>query len=423
MHYKLLTLLFLTHIVPQLCSSQNIHSATTSAPTTSTEKTIITSESKQHHNTVLDTVTNVSKIKDLILGYLDSWSETHSFKQNELTLDKFTIAPDGKSIAFISATAKVAIWDRASEKITDIIPQDTQDNATSLAYSNDGNYLAIGRSTGKIDIIDIEKNNIHKTVTVHKLPVARILFSPRNDVIASSKVPQDMVNRLQEDVGIHFSTIKTGQSSQFINQSYADFPSMMCPGPYILAFSPTNDFFAYVERSFFIDVISQSHGTTVKHCQTSSNGCGTTYAIAYSPCGKYLASGESSGSINIWNLQTQNPQTRTPTYTLSGDINGKTGHSANVFSVAYSPDGNYIVSGSLDKTVRIWDLQAGKNIVTLKGHRGPIYQVAYAADGHAIISASPENPTLSIPGDKTIRVWANTAHIIRQARFGTNQKK
>ena len=46
-----------------------------------------------------------------------------------------------------------------------------------------------------------------------------------------------------------------------------------------------------------------------------------------------------------------------------------TGHSGSVHSVAYSPDGKHFVSGSLDKTVKVWDSQTGKEVRVLLCHR------------------------------------------------------
>ena len=46
-----------------------------------------------------------------------------------------------------------------------------------------------------------------------------------------------------------------------------------------------------------------------------------------------------------------------------------TGHSGNVYSAAYSPDGKHIVSGSADRTVKVWDSQTGKEVNVLFCHR------------------------------------------------------
>ena len=66
-------------------------------------------------------------------------------------------------------------------------------------------------------------------------------------------------------------------------------------------------------------------------------------------------------------------------------------------SVAFSPDGKRIVSGSGDKTVRVWDVDTGKPIgQPLTGHTAVVSSVAFSPDGKRIVSGS---------GDDTVRVW------------------
>jgi hypothetical protein len=72
------------------------------------------------------------------------------------------------------------------------------------------------------------------------------------------------------------------------------------------------------------------------------------------------------------------------------------GHANYVFSVAFSPEGARIVTGSGDKTARVWDAESGRELLTLKGHAGPVSSVAFSPDGTRIITGS---------GDKTARVW------------------
>jgi WD40 repeat protein len=72
------------------------------------------------------------------------------------------------------------------------------------------------------------------------------------------------------------------------------------------------------------------------------------------------------------------------------------GHSAGVDGVAMSPDGLRAVSASIDDTVKVWDLETGRELRTLVGHSGPVNGVAVIPDGRRAISASE---------DKTLKVW------------------
>ena len=76
------------------------------------------------------------------------------------------------------------------------------------------------------------------------------------------------------------------------------------------------------------------------------------------------------------------------------------GHTSIAYSVAFSPDGRRIVSGSGDQTLRVWGAESGEEMLTLKGHSGTVTSVAFSPDGRRIISGSH---------DQTIKVWDATS--------------
>ena len=119
-------------------------------------------------------------------------------------------------------------------------------------------------------------------------------------------------------------------------------------------------------------------------------------SVAYSPDGKKIVSGSDDGTIKI-----RDANTGQCFQTLEG-------HSKSVYSVSYSPDGKKIISGSGDKTIRIWDANTGKRLKKLKGHSDYVSSVAYSPDGKRIISGST---------DKTVKIWdANTGDSLKTLR-------
>ncbi len=74
-----------------------------------------------------------------------------------------------------------------------------------------------------------------------------------------------------------------------------------------------------------------------------------------------------------------------------------TAHRGWVVSLAVSPDGGTMVTGSMDQSARVWDLENGRNLFTLRGHHGYVIRTAFNSDGEVILSASS--------GDNTIVVW------------------
>ena len=85
------------------------------------------------------------------------------------------------------------------------------------------------------------------------------------------------------------------------------------------------------------------------------------------------------------------------------------GHSHLVRSVAISPDGQIIASGSWDNTIKLWHLRSGKLILTIAGHLDPVSSVAFNPDGGILVSAS---------SDGTIKLWQPSSGNLRSTLTG-----
>jgi len=153
-------------------------------------------------------------------------------------------------------------------------------------------------------------------------------------------------------------------------------------------------------------VVSGSHDATAKIWKvgkgaeqvvsTLNADAGQVRCVAVSPCGeadegpRFVVSGSFDGKIRVWDFENgqciwSSPQGATP-----------------LNAVAFSPDGKLIASGGRDRAVTIWKWngKAGEEPIQLKGHTGDVESVEFSPDGRRVVSAG---------ADGTIRIWSVAA--------------
>ena len=116
-------------------------------------------------------------------------------------------------------------------------------------------------------------------------------------------------------------------------------------------------------------------------------------SVAISPDARFVATGSLDTVVRIWDIATG---------TLVDCIRG---HGDSIYSVALTPDGKGLVSGSLDKTLKYWELNTainqtgerfGKSVLDLTGHKDYVLSVAISHDGQWVVSGSK---------DRSVRFW------------------
>ncbi len=141
---------------------------------------------------------------------------------------------------------------------------------------------------------------------------------------------------------------------------------------------------------------SQTSGEIGAHVSTLKGHENWVCSIAFSSDGTRLLSGSADRTIKLWERET------------SHCLQTLTGHSNWVMSAVFSPDGERLASGSADRTIKLWDATTGECLQTLEGHRHGVWSVAFSPDGKTLASAS---------ADRTIKLWeVSTGECVRSLK-------
>ncbi|OIP68850.1 MAG: hypothetical protein AUK43_14965 [Oscillatoriales cyanobacterium CG2_30_40_61] len=108
-------------------------------------------------------------------------------------------------------------------------------------------------------------------------------------------------------------------------------------------------------------------------------------ALEVTPDSQWLISGSKDHTIKVWDIATGQE-----IYTL-------TGHTGSVLTLVLTSDGKQVISGSADHTIKVWSLETGQEIYTLRGHQGIIPTLALSSDGKILYSGSE---------DKMVKLWS-----------------
>ncbi|MDB5272189.1 MAG: repeat-containing protein [Chitinophagaceae bacterium] len=154
-----------------------------------------------------------------------------------------------------------------------------------------------------------------------------------------------------------------------------------------LAFSPDGNHLAIGYSDHTIRIISLSDGTLTTEIQAHEN---SVFTLAYSPDGRYLLSGSRDARLKVWNVNAG--------YALQQSI---VAHMYAINDIAYSPDGRYFVTCSMDKSIKIWDAKVFRLLKVIDkarhaGHGTSVNKVLWTKYNGYIVSGSD---------DRKVSIW------------------
>lgn len=115
------------------------------------------------------------------------------------------------------------------------------------------------------------------------------------------------------------------------------------------------------------------------------------------PCGKRLATASHDGTIRLWNIG------------AGQELMTLTGHTDAINAIDYSPDGTYLATASYDGTAKIWEVASGQAMLNLAGHHDWLSDVVFSADGMRLATAS---------FDGTAKIWDVSSGQLLQTMVG-----
>lgn len=284
-----------------------------------------------------------------------------------------TWSPDGKKLASCGNDGTIQVWNAQTGKT--LWKVSISQYAFAVAWSPDGKKIAGGGGDGSVTILDAS-NGKQLAVYIKQIgAIEGLAWSPDSTRLVSGS----------QDKTADILNVQTGK----LMISYTGHTD----GVERVAWSPDGSKIASASHDGTVQIWNASNG---QHLLTYNGNGAPVWEVAWSPNGQELVSSTGSAgayqpvlthnSIKVWNATTG--QTRL-TYPVTSD-------QTNTYALAWSPDGKSIASAGDNEVVRVWDAETGKIILQYANHHDVIFKVAWSPDSSLIASASV---------DGTVQVW------------------
>jgi WD40 repeat protein/tRNA A-37 threonylcarbamoyl transferase component Bud32 len=299
--------------------------------------------------------------------------ELVTYRSHTHALYDMTWSPDFRHIASTGADRTIHIWDAATGKTIQVLGRNPATESllvrgqpgdeNCVRFSPDGKQLATACEDGTVRLWDLERGTWAPLLPAFQREVLTLDISPDGRLIAAAGTD---------------GCIRVWNRSDHL--LYAEFPghSAVISG---LAFFPVGPFLASSDHEHFIDVWNITERKQVHSFRTTDR----VNAVAVSPDGTLLATGEANGLVRIWNVKTGHA------------ITAGAQHIGHIRDVDFSHDGQRLASAGNDGCVRIWSVSDGILQTQFRAHPSPVWRAKFGRDDRRVITCGT---------DKTARIFA-----------------
>ncbi len=272
---------------------------------------------------------------------------------DDLSVRSVAFSPDGHFLASLSLGGKLRLWDVASARPVATFQE--SDQISCFAFASQGSKIAIGTLTGKLSVCQYNLNGFTQLISRRMDGIRSLAFSPpRDEIIAAA---------LRDSIPV-------------------------APGVARLAGK--------------LDLIDSKSLETIRPIPCDR---AMISHVWFSPDGKRLAFSGLGLDLFVEDIARETRKS----FSFSAD--GENDDKPPIYSVTFSTDGKLIAGGSLHNTARIWRLDDGALVGTLKGHKSAIMSIHFIDDNAAIATVG-YNSTIKI---WRTRDWQETQSIATQS--------
>jgi WD40 repeat protein/serine/threonine protein kinase len=304
-------------------------------------------------------------------------------------VDSVVYSPDGRQFASGDLGGQLIVRDVESGE--EVFRVKHGQYVHAVAYSPDGKHLATGSSDHQIRIVNAETGQLEKTLKGHTDGVVSVAFSPDGKQLLSGSF---------DETAILWDLATEAPLQTLKGHSWWVWKARFSPDASRIVTASQDGKVVVWQKARSGE---QGAGSLYTKLTEFIGHDGPVYAAAFSPDGKLIATGGYDKFVMVWNPDEVQP------VDLAKLIEGQPkpkpnylrlmGHDGPVRSVAFSPNGQLVASGSDDNAIRLWNIATGEISQVLRNHSGAVHSVAFSPNGKFVLSGGQEKK------DNQIRLW------------------
>ena len=317
-------------------------------------------------------------------------------------ISSVALTPDSRYAVSGSSDATLRLWDLEGGQCLRTLEGHT-DEVTSIALAPDGQYAVSASADKTLRMWELKSGRCIRTLEGHEHAVTKVVITPNGRYAVSSGNDGTLQIWRMNTVTLYRADLRVSAVKGFkelrkekdsLGEAISKMRNFYAKGDYSNSFAllyktwKDNQFrenneiidsYAKLMRKGKIRALDFSFQKRLLSGHT-----GEVESIALSSDGRYAMSGSGDKTLRLWEV-------------ASGRcVRILEGGTAWIKSVALTPDSRYAVSGSVDKTIRLWELASGKCVRILEGHKSSVNSIAITPDGQYVVSCSY---------DRTVRMW------------------